>query len=226
MKTRWITIMLAASASAAVFAQGPGATQPGIDEVKAALTLTEAQVTSLRTIQQQERDALQTIRTNVDTKQQALSDLLQKGSTDTNALGRLLVDIQALRTQMTQSQTPFRDQARNVLTAEQKTKLKTLEDASKLQDAIRQATFLNLIAPVASPAGRPRSAWLRWRRRSGWIRRPRQIQRSWRSALRPASVIERHSGLASRGTNRLSKPETAIFVLNAKDRTCVDQCHR
>lgn len=153
MKARWITIMLAASA--AVFAQGHGTTQPRIDEVKAALVLTDPQVQALEKIQQQERDALATIRTGIDTKQQALSDLLQKGSTDANALGRLLVDIQALRTQLTQSQTPYRDQARNVLTADQKTKLKTLEDAAKLQDAIRQATFLNLIAPPANAVGSP-----------------------------------------------------------------------
>ncbi|MEO7653736.1 MAG: hypothetical protein ABIZ80_25030, partial [Bryobacteraceae bacterium] len=122
MKARWITMML--TASAAVFEQGQGTVQPRIEEVKAALALTEAQVSALQKIQQQEqeRDTLQTIRTNIDTKQQALSGLLQKGSTDANAFGRLLVDIQALRTQMTQGQTPFRDLAKRpyfLLEAEQ-----------------------------------------------------------------------------------------------------------
>ena len=76
---------------------------------------------------------------------------------------------------------PFLDQARNVLTTDQKTKLKTLEDASKLQDAACEAIFLNLIAPPANTATGPQG-----RRGFG----------------------------------------ACYFCLNAKNRTCVDQCHR
>jgi len=56
-------------------------------------------------------------------------------------------EIDALQQSIAQKQTSAGDQARNSLTADQKAKLKALDDIRKSMPAIDQATALNLLAP-------------------------------------------------------------------------------
>ncbi len=122
---------------------------PDVSDLKTFLGLTDTQVTQLRELRQQERQALRSVVQQVAEKHRALREALQAGSTDATALGRLLVDIQNLRRQIQTTDESFRSQALALLRADQKAKLAQLEAAAKLAPAIRQATALNLLAPPA-----------------------------------------------------------------------------
>lgn len=156
MRTR-MTIAIAFTAIA--FAQGPagpgpaGALQPNLDDIKAYLTLTDSQIQAFQQLRQQERQALETIRTEMAAKRKALHDQLEAGSTDAAALGRLLIEIEPLRKRIEEVRTSFHNQAVNTLSADQKAKLKTLEDTAKLRDETRQAAMLQLLAPPERGAG-------------------------------------------------------------------------
>lgn len=144
------------------FAQGPagpgfplGPPQPGTDLVKAFLTLTDSQIQGLQQLRTQTGDALQSIHQEIQQKQTTLQEQLSKGSTDAAALGKLLLDIEALRKRVTQTEETLHNQALGTLTAAQKAKLMTLEDAVKLQPVIGQAAGLQLLTPPQLPMGGP-----------------------------------------------------------------------
>ncbi len=140
--------LLILAAPTILMAQAPA---PNVTDLKTFLGLTDAQVTQLRDLRQQEREALRTVAQQIAEKRRALGEALQAGSTDATALGQLLVDIQNLRKQIQTTNENFRSQALALLTADQKAKLAQLEAAAKLAPAIRQATALNLLAPPAGP---------------------------------------------------------------------------
>lgn len=146
-------VLLAMSLSAAWMMAQPGAASaaPTFTEVKAALSLTDAQVTSLTQIRQAEAQAVQPIATQMQTKRQTLQTSLAGGTTAL-AAGTLLLEIEALRKQMETIETNARNQAIGVLSADQRTKLATLDAAAKLQPAIGQARALNLLAAPANTA--------------------------------------------------------------------------
>jgi hypothetical protein len=110
-------------------------------------------VQALEQIRRQEAEALRATYEEMRQKHRTLAEQLQGGSTDAAALGRLLLDIQNLRKVIEDTQKKFQAQALNQLTADQKTKLKGLEDAAKLREAIVQATGLNLLLPPAPVPG-------------------------------------------------------------------------
>lgn len=145
-----VTIMLMAGVAA--LAQPPA---PPSDVIKAYLTLTDSQVTSLATIRQNEMTAGRSLQQEIATKDKALRDAVNAGSTDAASLGQQLIDIAALRKKVDQIHTDAQAQAVAVLTDAQKTKLQTLIDASKLQQTIQQAVGLDLISPPegAGPGG-------------------------------------------------------------------------
>ena len=70
-------------------------------------------------------------------------------------LGQLLLDIQALQKELPLTDAPFKSQALNVLTADQKAKLPKLSEALQLQSAAGQAGVLLLI-DYPQYAGPPR----------------------------------------------------------------------
>jgi hypothetical protein len=108
--------------------------------------LTDAQVQSLQAIQQQQRQANTAAHQEMQTKQRALREAIAAGSTDAAAVGKLLLDIEATRKRIENSRGGYVDQAKNVLTAEQRTKLQALEAAQQLFDEAHQAVALNLLA--------------------------------------------------------------------------------
>ncbi|MBL8215085.1 MAG: periplasmic heavy metal sensor [Bryobacterales bacterium] len=126
---------------------------PPLTELKAYLTLTDSQVTQLQSLVQAERQANQPRVQEINTKEQQLRTALNNNSNDAAALGRLLIDIQALRRQITTTAENFRTQATALLNDTQRTKLRALDEASKLAPSIRQAVSVNLLAPPAPPTG-------------------------------------------------------------------------
>jgi hypothetical protein len=126
---------------------------PVTDELKAYLQLSDSQVQALQQIRQQEATAVRDIAQQMQQRQTALRQLLQAGNADAAAVGRAMLEIEALRRRVADQDTAFRGQAANLLNEQQKTRLKTLDDASKLLPEIRQAQSLNLLAPPTEEVG-------------------------------------------------------------------------
>jgi hypothetical protein len=78
--------------------------------------------------------------------------MMQQGSPDAAAARRLLVEIQNLQGSMAKTHDSFSAQAANTLTADQKAKLKNLQDALALMPAIHEASAAGLLAPPAGGA--------------------------------------------------------------------------
>ncbi|MBM3726098.1 MAG: periplasmic heavy metal sensor [Acidobacteria bacterium] len=146
-----------------LLAQGPGGPTPGMgmaqgqapnfDAVKAAIGISDAQIAQLRALQQQTATAMRTAAQELQTKQTALNELLARNP-DPATVGRAVIEIAAIRKRMDDLRARVLTQAVAVLSADQRTKLKTLEDAMKLQPAIGQAAGLGLLQrPEGGPGG-------------------------------------------------------------------------
>lgn len=133
--------------------QGAQAPVVQFTELKSYLNLTDAQVQQIQQAQKQTATDLQAIFTQVQDKQKALRALLDGGTTDAAAVGKLMLEINALHKQIQQAATTRQTTALSFLTGDQKTKLKSLEDALKLQPAIHQAMALGLLTPPQGAQG-------------------------------------------------------------------------
>jgi len=145
--------LLSLTLMAAAVAQppgGPGAAAPEFTDIKSHLSLSDAQLASIRQAGDTARAANRTVRQQIAEKQTALNGVITNGSTDAAAIGRAMLEIAALRKMMDSNTTKAHEQALSFLSADQKTKLKTLEDAEKLREEIGQAHALELLA---APAG-------------------------------------------------------------------------
>jgi Spy/CpxP family protein refolding chaperone len=149
LKTR--LAILTATAACCLLAQPPG--PPSLDALKTYLNLTDSQVQALQQIQQQER---QTNRATVQKMRQSqanLDDLIQKGGADAATAGRLLLEIQDMQASLSKSHATFSAQSASTLTVDQKSKLKSLQDAMALMPAIHQAAGVGLLAMPQDAAG-------------------------------------------------------------------------
>ena len=158
---------------------GPGMPMlvPDIGALKAYLNLTDAQVQQMRQAGEQARkqaaEKVRTIQPQVRDKRLALRDLLAKGSNDPAAVGKLVLEIQALHKQVREGREAVRNSQLNVLTAEQKAKFKAIEDAAALPAATRAAIRLGL---VPRPQGEPGL---------GMMRRGRGLRRQGGTMVEP-----------------------------------------
>ena len=132
---------------------GGGGAAPTFDNIKTYLTLTDSQLTAIEAIRTSARTANQQTLTDLRTKETALQTLLKSTNPDPAAVGKLMVDIQALRATLHTANTSLTDQAVALLTPDQKTKLATLAAAAALQPQIREASMLLLLTPPTPPAG-------------------------------------------------------------------------
>ena len=119
--------------------------KPQWTELQQYLSLTAAQLSTLESVYNSRMQAEQVVYQQMSEKQRQLNALLEQGSNDVTAIGRLMVDINNLRRQLPLNNGPYRTQALAVLTDAQKAKLPALTDALKLQTPGWQATALNLI---------------------------------------------------------------------------------
>jgi len=139
------TPVLVAAVAGMLAAQAP--VPPGVDALKSYLNLQDAQIQALQQLRQQKIQATQALFAELASKQQSLREQLDRGSTDAAALGKLLLEAESVRKRLIQTRDSYHNQALNVLTAEQKNKLASLEQARKLAPVIWQAQALGLLAP-------------------------------------------------------------------------------
>ena len=157
MKLCLVSILLAA---APMFAQGPGHFRPHPDTAAAKmtavqnyLTLTDAQISSLRQLRQSERTALEPILQQIGPLRESLRTAEQSSNADATAIGKLVLSIQSLEQQAAPIRSSYQQQALAVLTAAQKSQLAALESAAALMPAIHEAAELNLLTPPKAPGG-------------------------------------------------------------------------
>lgn len=151
MRLRFLTPILLATAGL-MPAQNTTATilpYPGPNtyyaELKQYLALSEAQGQSLETILKNRNEAQQNIWKQTADKNTQLYQLLESGTASAAQVGQLLIDIRNLEKQIPTLDGPYRTQALNVLTTDQKTKLAKLDEALKLQNTASQAAMLLLL---------------------------------------------------------------------------------
>lgn len=144
------TLLSLALITAAVAQPPGGGAAPDFTDIKTYMNFTDAQLASIRQAGESARTANQTTRQQMAQKQTALNTLIANGSTDAAAIGRAMLEIAALRKTLDANMSKAREQALSFLSADQKTKLKALEDAEKLREEIGQAHALQLLA---APAG-------------------------------------------------------------------------
>jgi Spy/CpxP family protein refolding chaperone len=146
------TIAAAALAASLALAQAPGLgprpglRQPDFAQLKTFLSLTDAQVTQLQEAQKQLHSTNRSTFEQLAAKEKSLRETLSGGTTDAAAVGRMVLEIEALRKQLKTSRENAVTNAVALLTAPQRTNLAELEAASKLAPAIGQAHALNLLS--------------------------------------------------------------------------------
>jgi Spy/CpxP family protein refolding chaperone len=118
---------------------------PYYNEAKQYLGLSDAQTQSLETIVRNKNQAQQNVWQQISEKNRALYQLLEAGTGSASQIGQLMLDIRNLEKQMPTLEAPYRTQALNVLTADQKSKLAKLDEALKLQSTASQAASLLLL---------------------------------------------------------------------------------
>ena len=129
---------------------------PRYEELKQHLGLSDAQLENLNDIQTAKYQAEAALWEQLRQKQQALEALLQQNTSDAARVGALMIEINTLRKQLPIPGGPYRQQALNVLTQEQKAKLDALSSALRLIAPASQAVGLNLIDPLTPNPGLPR----------------------------------------------------------------------
>jgi Spy/CpxP family protein refolding chaperone len=144
---RILTSLIIATA-ALLPAQDAGLTilpAPYYNEAKQYLGLSDAQTQSLETIVRNKNQAQQSLWQQISEKNRQLYQLLEAGTGSASQIGQLMLDIRNLEKQMPTLEAPYRAQALNVLTADQKAKLAKLDEALKLQNTASQAASLLLL---------------------------------------------------------------------------------
>ena len=130
------------------------AAQPGFRGGKSQFSLTDSQRQNISNLRDQRRQSREASMQELRTKERSLREQLKAGSTDAASLGRLLIDIEASRKRVDASRQSFREQLVSTLTADQKGRLKVLEDARSLAPAIHEAERLGLLPVDGPPSNR------------------------------------------------------------------------
>jgi len=143
MKTRVLFTLLM---TGALMAQSPRRA-PRYDELRTYLGLTDTQVSQLQTIQSNFQTEVRDLRQGQADKQKALRDALNAGTTDAAAVGRLLLDIDSGRKQISAKRDVMETQAAGVMNTDQQTKLKALTETADLRSVLRQAIAAGLVEP-------------------------------------------------------------------------------
>lgn len=127
--------------------EGPTGIAGLLPEVVAYLSLTTVQLDSLTIIKSNYEKASETIQKQLSDKRQEMA-VASRNNADATTIGKLLQEFLALNAQYIALGDSFTPQATAVLSADQRTKLKVLNDAAKLQELVQQATQIFLIARV------------------------------------------------------------------------------
>jgi hypothetical protein len=118
---------------------------PNYTEIKQYLGLTDSQLQSLQSVLDSRNQAMQNIYGQINQKYTTLNQLMNSDNATAAQLGQIMLDIRNLQKQLPLNDGPYKAQALNVLTADQKTKLPKLSEALQLQTTAGQAGMLLLI---------------------------------------------------------------------------------
>lgn len=128
---------------------------PGEAELKAFLNLTDGQLTSLRDVRTRKQTAERAIYTQISEKQTLINSLLAQGGNDAARIGTLTIEMNQLRKQIPLPAEPYRSQALNILTPEQRTKLPQLINGLQLYAPATQAVSFGFFdMPQVGPSPR------------------------------------------------------------------------
>lgn len=153
MKFRMFSPILFSAVLLAQTTTTPAPNPNRFSDIQVYLGLTNDQVTQLQQLRRSQVQSVQPIMQQLQAKQQSLRQLLSTPGASAAAVGQIVLDMQALRQQLSQGRQTVNQQALNVLNADQKTKLQTLANAQKLLPDIMQATALGLLAPADAGMG-------------------------------------------------------------------------
>ena len=106
---------------------------PQVDQIKSYLGLSEEQIQQFQTLRQSFRESVRTIMEDTRAKRQQLREELARESPSPTIVGDLTVQLRQVRQQVGEKRKEFGEQARALLTEEQKTKLAALEEAKALK---------------------------------------------------------------------------------------------
>jgi Spy/CpxP family protein refolding chaperone len=131
MKRLLIVTILMVSAVGLTFGQRGGPRgENGLMSLKNALDLTDAQVTAITALMQNERSAIQSIRSDVQQKRTNLNALLNSGSPAPVDVGNAAIALHASEARIKAEHDSLLSQIKQQLTADQQQKLDTLMAAN------------------------------------------------------------------------------------------------
>lgn len=147
---RLTTLLMTGALAVSTLAAQPGPRGerqrgPQVDQIKSYLGLSEEQIQQFQTLRQSFRESVRTIMEDTRAKRQQLREEMARESPSPAIVGDLTVQLRQAHKQVGEKHKEFGEQARNLLTGEQKTKLAALEEAAALVPAIRQAQGLQLL---------------------------------------------------------------------------------
>ncbi len=128
--------------------------QQNFEALKEAVGLTDEQIKKMREIQQAHTAASQSVYVQISAKQNEVNNLLAAGSPDATAIGKLEIEINALRAQVSK-QVSSREELLNVLNPAQKKQLEKLQEAMQLQRAVSEANQVGLLQYAAPVPPKP-----------------------------------------------------------------------
>jgi Spy/CpxP family protein refolding chaperone len=91
------------------------------------------------------------LRPQIEEKRLALDELMEGSNPDATVVGRAMLEIRGLERQIRQAHERARTAELSLLTPEQRTKFKAIQDAANLPEATRQAQSLGLVPGPAQP---------------------------------------------------------------------------
>jgi hypothetical protein len=139
-------ILLALALASVAFAQRPIQLFP--PEIRAFLSLTDAQVQAISRANSEYAEYSAQKYVRMAQVQREIDEEIRKDVLDPGAIGIRYAELEAIRRDLDDQLQRTREKIAAQLTDPQKARLKTLDDARKLQPVIRDAECTNLLAPL------------------------------------------------------------------------------
>ena len=158
-------LVLAAFAATAWAQQGPQPPPPGQQPrnvepraLKAYLGLTDEQLMQMGIVRAQARKAaeekIKGLQPQMEQKHLALQELMNRPNADPAAVGKALLEVRAMERQMREVQESTQNSGLGILTGEQRTKFKQIQDAALLPQATREAIGMGLVTGMPGDPSR------------------------------------------------------------------------
>jgi Spy/CpxP family protein refolding chaperone len=120
------------------------------------LGLTDDQIQQVQRTRDAAREGTRGVADQLRAKEAELRALVQSGAAEPAAVGKVALEVEALRTQMQQLAETARQNLLALLSSEQAARVRTLEEAAKLRPAIDEAAGLGLLDQGPPQQGPPR----------------------------------------------------------------------